>query len=139
MIIDLPCFKSPAERPYWDELHALLSAMDTDPERRMSLSEVQRLHYLYERCSADLSRLDTFATDPSLRAFLESLVSRAYSDIHETRAPPQIQLEEGCAGVSARVSAGTWARFSCPGSVTLLGCAFGWFDSPPGSASKKRF
>src|SRR5690349_3540072 len=90
MIIDLPRFVA-AERPYWDELQSVLAALEADPARRMPLAEIQRLHYLYERCSADLSRLDTFATEPQLRAFLESLVSRAYSEIHETRAPFRIR------------------------------------------------
>ena len=58
MIIDLPRFVS-AERAYWDELHAALAKMEAEPERRLPLEEIQRLHYLYERCSSDLSRLDT--------------------------------------------------------------------------------
>ena len=125
MIIDLPRFVS-AERPYWDELHAALSAMGTDPERRMSLTEIQRLHYLYERCSADLSRLDTFATDPSLRAFLESLVSRAYSEIHETRAPIKFSWKQAVLAFP-RAFRRHLGAFQLSVAVTLLGCAFGWF------------
>ncbi len=125
MIIDLARFVE-AERAYWDELHAVLAKMEAEPERRLPLSEIQRLHYLYERCSADLSRLDTFATEPQLRDFLESLVSRAYSEIHETRAPAKIRWK-------AAVLAFPRAFRRHPGAfrlavgVTLLGCAFGWF------------
>src|SRR5689334_21120713 len=90
MIIDLRRFIT-AERAYWDELQKVLAKLESEPERRLPLSEIQRLHYLYERCSADLARLDTFATDPGLRAMLESLVGRAYSEIHETRAPLRIR------------------------------------------------
>lgn len=125
MIIDLPRFVN-AERPYWDELHALLAVTETDPERRMGLPEIQRLHYLYERCSADLSRLDTFATDPALRAFLESLVSRAYSEIHETRAPLKFSWKSAVLAFP-RAFRRHLGAFRLSLAITLLGCAFGWF------------
>ncbi|HYW48067.1 MAG TPA: stage II sporulation protein M [Bryobacteraceae bacterium] len=125
MIIDLPRFVE-AERPYWDELQNVLQRMEAEPERRVPLEEIQRLHYLYERSSADLARLDTFSTEPRLRAFLESLVSRAYSEIHETRAPLGVRWKSMVLAFprafrrhlgAARLSAG----------VTLLGVAFGCF------------
>ncbi len=125
MIIDLPRFLS-AERPYWDELHTLLSTMESEPERRMTLAEIQRLHYLYERCSAGLSRLDTFATEPALRAFLESLVSRAYSEIHETRAPLKVSWKQAVLAFP-RAFRRRIRAFQLSVAVTLLGCAFGWF------------
>ena len=125
MIIDLPRFVA-AERPYWDELNALLSGSETAPERIMSLPEIQRLHYLYERCSADLSRLDTFATDPALRAFLEALVSRAYSEIHETRAPLKFGFKAAVLAFP-RAFRRHLGAFQLAVAVTLLGCAFGWF------------
>jgi len=125
VIIDLPRFVE-AERPYWDELQNVLQRMEAEPERRVPLEEIQRLHYLYERSSADLARLDTFSTEPRLRAFLESLVSRAYSEIHETRAPLGVRWKSMVLAFprafrrhlgAARLSAG----------VTLLGVAFGCF------------
>ena len=90
MIVDAPRFVA-AERPYWDELQTLLDRMDAEPEHLLALAEIQRLHYLYERCSAGLARLDTFSTDPALRTLLGSLVSRAYTEIHETREPRKIR------------------------------------------------
>jgi uncharacterized membrane protein SpoIIM required for sporulation len=125
VIIDLPRFVS-AERPYWDELHQALSRMETEPERRLPLAEIQRLHYLYERCSADLSRLDTFATDPALRTFLESLVSRAYSEIHETRAPLKLNWKSVVLAFP-RAFRRHLGAFQLSLAVTLLGAAFGWF------------
>ena len=125
MIIDLPRFLA-AERPFWDEMNSVLSTMETEPERRMSLAEIQRLHYLYERCSADLSRLDTFATDPALRGFLESLVSRAYSEIHETRAPLRISWKTAILAFPRAFRRHLGAFYLSLG-VTLLGAAFGWF------------
>ena len=79
----------------------------------MPLTEVQRLHYLYERCSADLARLDTFSTEPRLRAFLESLVSRAYSEIHETRAPFEIRWKAAVLRLSARLPPASRRRSAC--------------------------
>lgn len=125
MIIDLPRFVQ-AEKPYWDELRGVLETTEAEPGRRMPLAEIQRLHYLYERCSADLARLDTFATEPQLRAFLESLVSRAYSEIHETRAPFRIRWKSLVLAFP-RAFRRHLGAFRLSAAVTLLGCAFGWF------------
>ena len=84
MIIDLQRFVE-SERPHWQELERILNRLEADPETSFSLKEVQRFHHLYERAAADLARLNTFASEPELRQFLESLVARAYSDIHEIR------------------------------------------------------
>jgi len=125
VIVDIPRFVA-AERPYWDELRALLDRVDTEPERRLSLTEIQRLHYLYERCSAGLARLDTFSTDPALRGLLETLVSRAYSGIHETREPRKMNWKAILFGFP-RAFRRHMGAFRLSLGVTLLGCAFGWF------------
>ena len=85
MIIDLEKF-SAAERPVWQELEAMLNAVESSPSLRLGLDQARRLYYLYERTSADLARLVTFSAEPGLRRYLEALVARAYSEIHETRA-----------------------------------------------------
>jgi uncharacterized membrane protein SpoIIM required for sporulation len=54
----------------------------------MNVGEIQRFHYLYERVSADLARLATFTSERDTRTFLESLVARAYGEIHEIREKP---------------------------------------------------
>jgi uncharacterized membrane protein SpoIIM required for sporulation len=125
MIIDLPRFVA-AERLYWDELDALLKRLEEDPEHRLPLAEVERLHYLYERCSSDLSKLDTFSTQPQLRAFLEALVSRAYSEIHETRAPLQIRAKSMVLAFP-RAFRRHLRAFQLSVAVTIAGTAFGWF------------
>lgn len=84
MIIDLPRFIA-AERPTWTELERVLDRIEADPERPMSLEEVQRFHLLYQKVSADLGRVATFASEPELKRYLESLTARAYGEIHETR------------------------------------------------------
>src|SRR5882757_1253721 len=85
MIIDLPRFIT-AERPTWTELENLLHRLELDPDRKMSLEEVQRFHMLYQKVSADLGRVATFAAEPDLKRYLESLTARAYGEIHETRS-----------------------------------------------------
>jgi uncharacterized membrane protein SpoIIM required for sporulation len=84
MIIDLQKF-SAAERPAWQELEKLLDHIETDPAFRLNLEQARQLFYLYERTSADLAKLVTFSAESELRRYLETLVARAYSEIHETR------------------------------------------------------
>ena len=81
MIIDLPRFLSQA-RPRWTELQELLDRMERQPDRGLSLEEARRFHLLYQRASADLAQLHTFASEPNLRRYLEGLVARAYGEVH---------------------------------------------------------
>ena len=87
MIIDLQKFIS-EERPYWSELESVLDRLEKRPELKLSLSRLERFHYLYQRTSGDLAKINTFASEPNTRAFLESLVARAFGEIHETRKKP---------------------------------------------------
>jgi len=84
MIIDLQRFVQNG-RPTWTELERLLERLEAGPAQRLSLGELQRFHLLYERTAADLARLNTFSTEPETRRYLETLVARAYGEIHETR------------------------------------------------------
>jgi uncharacterized membrane protein SpoIIM required for sporulation len=84
VILDLPRFLA-SERPFWTELEERLDWLEADPHRAMDLGDARRLHYLHQRASADLARLQTSASEPETRAWLESLVSRAYGEVHETR------------------------------------------------------
>jgi uncharacterized membrane protein SpoIIM required for sporulation len=84
MIIDLPRFIA-RERIAWTELEHQLDELDRDPARRLTFEELTRFHYLYQKVSADLAQLATFSSEPDLRRYLESLTSRAYAEIQETR------------------------------------------------------
>jgi len=84
MIIDLQKFLS-EERRYWTELERMLDSIERYPERRLELAELLKFHELYERASADLAKIATFASEPEIRRYLERLVARAYGEIHETR------------------------------------------------------
>jgi len=84
MIIDLPRFIT-AERPSWTELEKVLDRLQAEPGRALTLDEAKRFHFLYQKISADLGRIATFASEPELRHYLEALTARAYAEIHETR------------------------------------------------------
>jgi uncharacterized membrane protein SpoIIM required for sporulation len=114
-----------AEKTYWDELERVLAKLEANPEQSMSLAEAQRLHYLYERCSGDLARLDAFS-EPRLRAFLESLVSRAYGEIYETRSPLRIRWKSAIYAFP-RAFRRHLGAFRLAVGITILGSAFGWF------------
>lgn len=125
MIIDLQKF-SVLERPAWQELEKLLDRLETESSFRLSLDQAKRFHYLYERTSADLAKLVTFSAEPELRRYLESLVARAYSEIHETRSGRK------------RFAPLTWFMQTLPQTfrrhakafylslaITMVGCVFG--------------
>jgi uncharacterized membrane protein SpoIIM required for sporulation len=85
MILDLQRFAT-TERPFWTELERYLDRVEREPDRALPLADLRRFHYLYERTSAGLAKLSGFATEPEMRRYLESLVARAYGEVHETRA-----------------------------------------------------
>jgi uncharacterized membrane protein SpoIIM required for sporulation len=87
MIIDLQKFIT-KERPYWSELERELDRLEAKPESKLTLRHLERFHYLYQRASADLAKIATFSAEPNTRLYLESLVGRAFGEIHETREKP---------------------------------------------------
>ena len=125
MIIDLQKFIA-HQRPVWSELEDLLNRLEADSAARLSLAQAQRFHELYERTAADLARLTTCCSEPESRRFLESLVARAYAEIHETREKQRRFLP-------LQWFFQTWPRsfrkhigaFYLSLAVTLAGCAFG--------------
>jgi len=87
VIIDLKKFIT-KEKHYWTELEDVLDDLENDPDRKVDLEQIKRFHYLYQRASADLGKIITFSTEKQTRQYLESLVGRAYGEIHETRERP---------------------------------------------------
>jgi uncharacterized membrane protein SpoIIM required for sporulation len=82
VILDVEKFIA-RERVCWDELSDLLTLQDNQPDRRPPLEEAKRFYYLYQRTSSDLVKLKTFAGEAETTRFLERLVARAYSRLHE--------------------------------------------------------
>ena len=87
MIIDLRKFIK-EEKPYWDKLESILDELEKGTGSRLDLTRLKSFHYLYQRTSADLAKLATFSSEPNIRRYVESLVGRAYGEIHETREKP---------------------------------------------------
>lgn len=80
MILNVEKFAE-RERIYWDELETMLD----DLEQRsapLSIVQLKRLYYLYDRVSGGLVKLSTFSGEQQLRSYLESLVSQSYCYIH---------------------------------------------------------
>ena len=87
MIIDLQKFIT-EERASWTELEALLDKLEKRPELKLTLSQLERFLYLYQRASGDLAKIKTLAAEPNTKFYLESLIGRAFGEIHETREKP---------------------------------------------------
>lgn len=125
MIIDLERFIA-AEAPYWSELNATLDLLENRTGHALTLDQVKRFNYLYQRTASDLARIRTFSAEPATRAYLENLVARAYAEVHEVRQR------------RARFDAAHWIRVTFPTTfrrhirafqltlaVTLAGALFG--------------
>ncbi|MCE9610210.1 MAG: stage II sporulation protein M [Chthoniobacter sp.] len=127
MIIDLPRFIT-AERPSWTELEKVLDRLQAEPGRALTLDEAKRFHFLYQKISADLARIATFASEPELRHYLEALTARAYAEIHETRErgrrfrPAQWFFAE-----FPRVFRRHLGAFHVSWIITIVGVLFGGF------------
>ena len=127
MIIDLPRFIA-AERPTWMELEKFLDRLEADPYREMPLEEVQRFHLLYQKVSADLGRVATFASEPELTRYLEALTARAYGEIHETRERGRkFRPVHWFVNEFPRVFRRQMGAFLVSLIITLVGMGFGGF------------
>lgn len=125
MIIDLPRFIATG-RPAWTELENLLKRLEAEPHRALSLDEAKRFHLLYQRVSADLGRIATFASEPQLRGYLESLTARAYAEIHETRGgKTRFRPWQWFAGEFPRAFRRQSGAFALSVIITFIGVLFG--------------
>jgi uncharacterized membrane protein SpoIIM required for sporulation len=127
VIIDLQKFIA-EEGHYWMDLESTLTRLDNAPNKRMSLDEVKRFHYLYQRTASALARIAAFSSEPEIRRYLESLTARAYAEINETRERPH------------RLSLGRWFFTNLPSTfrrriqafylslgITIVGMIIGGF------------
>jgi uncharacterized membrane protein SpoIIM required for sporulation len=125
MIIDLPRFIE-TERPSWVELERQLDRMQASPNDAPTFDEAKRFHFLYQKVSADLARISTFASEPELRRYMESLVARAYGEIHETRSRGRrFRPMHWFAVEFPRVFRKQFGAFMLSLIITLVGAAFG--------------
>ncbi len=127
MIIDLPRFIA-SERGSWVELERSLAGLDKTAMQKLSLAEAKRFHFLYQKVSSDLARISTFAAEPELRRYLESLTAQAYAHIHEIRRPERSFLPlRWLTGEFPRVFRRRLRAFVLAVLITLGGVAFGAF------------
>jgi len=125
VIVDLDRFVA-AGRPHWRELAQRLVRFESDPDAARGLDELERLFYLYERTASDLSRVSSFAAPPKIRDYLESLVGRAYAEIHSGRrkrlrpAPVRFLLQDFPRAFRRRAGA-----FGLAVLTTVAGVLFG--------------
>lgn len=101
MILDLDRFIRQGETR-WAELDELVRSLESGS--RLSLEQIRALHSLYERTASDLVELAASSSVPEVRLRLESLVARAYAEIHETRDQRRLFLWK-------TVSNWLWHRF----------------------------
>jgi len=124
MIVDLARFVE-TERPHWVALEKSLDWLAVAPSRRLTIEEAQRFHELYQRTAADLARMSGFAAEGELRRYLEWLVSRAYSEIHESRERKRFRPWRLFTVEFPRAFRRHLRAFQLTVALTVLGVAFG--------------
>ena len=137
MILNLPHFIS-TEKPLWRELTTALEKLKGNPWQKMPLAETQRFHWLYQRASADLGKLQTFASEPETLRYLETLVAQAYAEIHQTRkkASLQIQIRRWLFRTFPRTFQKHVRAFQFALLITIIGAGFGAFSLAVNPQSK---
>lgn len=120
MILDLSRFVE-TERPHWTALEKSLEWLDTNPDARLTLSEAEKLHGLYQRASADLARVP----DGELRKYLEWLVSQAYAEIHEARERKRFRPWRWVTREYPQTFRRHLRAFQLAAALTIGGVAFG--------------
>ena len=84
MIIDIEKFIT-QEKPYWEELEAVLKKMELEGGASSSLEASQRFYYLYQRSSSALVQLNAHSGDGALADYLKNLIRRSYTHIYQPR------------------------------------------------------
>jgi uncharacterized membrane protein SpoIIM required for sporulation len=124
VILDLSRFVE-SERPHWTALEKTLDWMARNPGVEISIQDLDRFQVLYQRASADLAKVAALASEGELRGYLESLVSRAYAEIHESRERAKLQpwrwFARDFPRAVRRHSAALWLAIA----LTLAGTGFG--------------
>ena len=125
MIIDVPRFLM-EERKYWNELESLLRRVEREPFAELSLEQIKRFHFLYQRACADLVKLQTSAHEPGVSRYLESLVGRGYGEVYHTaRTNRPMRIVEWLTGTLPRTFRRQIASFLLAACLTAIGVGFG--------------
>jgi uncharacterized membrane protein SpoIIM required for sporulation len=124
MILDLGRFVE-TERPHWTALEKTLDWIERNPERKLSVEELEKFHGLYQRASADLAKVATLASEGELRRYLELLVGRAYAEIHEARERTKFRPWRWISVEFPRAFRRHFRAFQLAVALTLAGVFFG--------------
>jgi len=125
VILDLDKFIA-TEKTYWAELERLLMRFENHSAYKPDFDQLKRFHYLYQRTAADLVKWTTFSAESEMRHYLENLVARAYSRMHEARGrrlrfrPKRFFFQDFPQTIRRHINA-LWLSIA----VFLIGCAFG--------------
>ncbi|MFC1857277.1 stage II sporulation protein M [Thermodesulfobacteriota bacterium] len=127
MIIHLRKFIN-EEKSYWVELESMLDALEKQSKSSFDLEKIKRFHYLYQRATAGLAKIITFSSEQNIRLYLETLIGRAYAEIHETRTRPHRLTPwhwffHTFPRTFRKYSQGFWISLI----IMLVGCTFGGF------------
>ncbi len=82
MIMDLAKFARLRE-PSWKKLEEMLEQVDRRSGEPVRYEDALEIHRLYCKVSDDLARLSSMSGEDELRTYLETLVAKAYSLIHD--------------------------------------------------------
>jgi uncharacterized membrane protein SpoIIM required for sporulation len=124
VILDVERFVR-VEEPLWQELDRAITELESNPNHRMSLEQLERFHYLYERAATSLARLSGNSGDPEMRAWLESLIARAYGEIHRRPSGTRFSFWKWLSAGFPRAFRRHLAAFLLSLAVTVAGSAFG--------------
>jgi uncharacterized membrane protein SpoIIM required for sporulation len=120
MILDISRFVE-NERPHWTALEKSLEWLEVNSEAKLTLQEVENLHVLYQRASADLARVP----EGELKKYLEWLVARGYAEIHEARERKRFRPWRWVTEEYPRTFRRHWKAFQLAMVLTIGGVAFG--------------
>ena len=123
MILNLERFLA-RERPYWEQLDRALQRFDSDRFYRPPIEESLTIFDLYQRAAADLARLQE-AAQPELTAYLETLVARAYTQVHTVRRRVRFRPLHWLTRTFPLAFRRQWRAFMLALCMMSLGAGFG--------------
>src|SRR5436305_3917142 len=104
----------------------MLARIQNRTQYEMNLEESQRFYYLYQRSSADLGRLSSAAVEPPVSRYLQSLVARAYGEVHEERQKAErFRPQRWFLQTFPQTFRRRLAPFLLSLALTIAGCVFG--------------
>jgi uncharacterized membrane protein SpoIIM required for sporulation len=125
VILDIDRFLE-NERPAWEELSRVVEKWERNPMASAEIGEVERFHYLYQRAASALARLQSSSGDVEARQYLESLVARAYAEIHQRRGSVgKFNFFRWLLGGFPQAFRRRSAAFALSLAVTIAGTLFG--------------